>query len=259
MKKIQMLGAHSIISTIQENAQEHGGVEDQMVGLLERSQKFNIGEYNSLPNISSDNILDLLPIRLPYKITYIEGIACDNRGKFKASILCDELSETIEIFEFFREGKQWLILPVWYVVNKKMEEKTRIFKINDGVSVKEKEIPILHRRGNSCAGFLFQFLSILNCNNIITKKNNVSEKINQKRITKNKHPFFSYYTLHVKPKLRYGKNNGKKNDRNSPRIHLRRGHIRRLPTSKTTWVQACIVGNQKNGIIMKDYVIHANG
>ena len=40
----------------------------------------------------------------------------------------------------------------------------------------------------------------------------------------------------------------------SPRQHLRRGHIRRLPTKKV-WVNSAIIGNSKNGIIQKDYAV----
>ena len=36
------------------------------------------------------------------------------------------------------------------------------------------------------------------------------------------------------------------------RQHLRRGHIRRLK-SGNVWVQSCVVGSDKNGIITKSY------
>lgn len=43
-------------------------------------------------------------------------------------------------------------------------------------------------------------------------------------------------------------------DHRSPREHLRRGHIRRLP-SGNVWVQACIVNAGVGGKIHKDYVL----
>lgn len=43
-------------------------------------------------------------------------------------------------------------------------------------------------------------------------------------------------------------------NRSGPRVHLRRGHIRRLKT-KNTWVNACIVGNKSLGVVIKDYEV----
>jgi hypothetical protein len=40
----------------------------------------------------------------------------------------------------------------------------------------------------------------------------------------------------------------------SPRVHLRRGHIRRLP-GKNIWVNATIVGNSDLGVVIKDYSV----
>lgn len=44
--------------------------------------------------------------------------------------------------------------------------------------------------------------------------------------------------------------------RSSPRAHLRRGHIRRLP-SGNIWINACAVGSLKNGFVHKDYAVTA--
>jgi hypothetical protein len=39
----------------------------------------------------------------------------------------------------------------------------------------------------------------------------------------------------------------------SPRFHVRRGHIRRLPNGRLTWVKHCTVGDAALGRIVKDY------
>ncbi len=41
----------------------------------------------------------------------------------------------------------------------------------------------------------------------------------------------------------------------SPRFHVRRGHVRRLPDGRTTWVRQCTVGDAALGKIEKDYRI----
>jgi hypothetical protein len=39
----------------------------------------------------------------------------------------------------------------------------------------------------------------------------------------------------------------------SPRLHLRRGHIRHCYTGQYVWVRPTTVGNKRLGIIFKDY------
>ena len=42
----------------------------------------------------------------------------------------------------------------------------------------------------------------------------------------------------------------------SPRVHLRRGHIRKIADGRTVWVQACVVGS-KHGMVLKDYKLRS--
>jgi hypothetical protein len=47
-------------------------------------------------------------------------------------------------------------------------------------------------------------------------------------------------------------------NRQPPRAHLRRGHIRRLPTGNI-WINACTVGELQNGFLHKDYGVKGQG
>ena len=78
-----------------------------------------------------------------------------------------------------------------------------------------------------------------------------SELKNERRAKAGKAPLFE--TKFMVLKATEPKNNaksGKKSDRNSPRQHLRRGHIRRTGSVKI-WVNSCLVG--KRGFITKQY------
>jgi hypothetical protein len=97
-----------------------------------------------------------------------------------------------------------------------------------------------------------QMCSVLNCSNVETKTVSPSKKLNKKRAQKGKQPLFEYKILEVTPQSAKIPHMG--GSHASPRIHLRRGHIRRLP-EKQVWVQPCVVGEKKNGVIMKDYKI----
>ncbi len=45
----------------------------------------------------------------------------------------------------------------------------------------------------------------------------------------------------------------------SPRMHVRRGHIRRLETGKMTWVRPCVVGDPGRGAVSHSYVVQGAG
>lgn len=64
---------------------------------------------------------------------------------------------------------------------------------------------------------------------------------------------FTYHILEVP-------NGGSKSSRQggthaSPRLHVRRAHIRKLPTGALTFVRQCFVGDKSRGIVVKDYQV----
>ena len=79
--------------------------------------------------------------------------------------------------------------------------------------------------------------------------------INRRRITKGKKPLIEFKLITVDDK--------KKEMRSiphgthaSPRQHWRRGHWRTAPKSgKKVWVEPCLVGDEANGKVIKDYAI----
>ena len=122
----------------------------------------------------------------------------------------------------------------------------------------DKDAPELNRTDKTWvpSRVFHNMCKLLNCKNIETRTEAPSAKLNKKRERNGKIPFFEYKTLHIKP----GKTNASGSgaiisDRNSPRVHIRRGHIRTLPSGETTWVQACVVGDGSKGFIQKDYRI----
>jgi hypothetical protein len=106
---------------------------------------------------------------------------------------------------------------------------------------------------------LLCFLHALSCTNVLARESQDQkdlDKINRKRLQKGKRPFFTYKILEiVVPIERSSKQepSGDEKKRNPPRMHLRRGHIRRLPSGKRLWINACVVGNRSKGLIKKDY------
>ena len=103
-------------------------------------------------------------------------------------------------------------------------------------------------------GMMVQACSVLNCANVTTGIIDPPIALNKKRAAKGKKPLFSYHVL----QLVVGKGDKSESaggNHASPRMHLRRGHLRRLET-KTVWVRPAMINIGSNsGSVAKDYSI----
>ena len=105
---------------------------------------------------------------------------------------------------------------------------------------------------------LLCFVAALQCSNVI-EVNTLPQPIAAPSVgtkSKKKLPIFSYKELVIdtKSKVVQQVEAGEISTQNTKRIHLRRGHIRRL-TNKTIWVNPCVVGDKSKGVIEKDYKV----
>ncbi|MBR8282509.1 hypothetical protein [Burkholderia vietnamiensis] len=97
-----------------------------------------------------------------------------------------------------------------------------------------------------------QACAVLNCANVGTVDVHPKPAMNARRLATRRPPFFTYKVLQVaaaKP-ASGGKGTG---SHAAPRMHLRRGHIRRLE-NRVTWVRPAVVNpGSERGIVAKDY------
>jgi hypothetical protein len=83
-----------------------------------------------------------------------------------------------------------------------------------------------------------------------------SAALNKKRARTGKPPLYEYKVLDIvsdlmaSPRQTLGRPHG---EHASPRMHKRRGHLRRLGTDRVTWVRDTVVGKPGRGEIRKDY------
>ncbi|MCG7985052.1 MAG: hypothetical protein JAY90_20160 [Candidatus Thiodiazotropha lotti] len=98
-------------------------------------------------------------------------------------------------------------------------------------------------------------ISVINCSNVKIIESPEKKLINKKRKAKGKLPLFTYKTLHIDIGWQEENRGETKCAHASPRVHLRRGHIRKLASGKTIWVQPCVVGDKTKGIVNKDYSV----
>jgi len=102
----------------------------------------------------------------------------------------------------------------------------------------------------------FEFIEAISCTNVEASIHQPASPKNAQRIKSHKLPIYETKVLTIKA----GKEslssvgNGVKGSHQSPRQHLRRGHIRRLEKGNI-WVNSCVVGSKENGVIDKQYKV----
>lgn len=103
---------------------------------------------------------------------------------------------------------------------------------------------------------ILNLLCILSCSNsrIEDSPEKPSRLKSDMRKSKKKLPFFEFKILTIDSDKPQQNSSGGTGSHASPRVHLRRGHIRKLPT-KNVWVNACVVGDKAKGVIQKDYLV----
>lgn len=76
---------------------------------------------------------------------------------------------------------------------------------------------------------------------------------NRRKIEQGKLPSYDWTTVYIEPVK--PRSEGKGGTHASPRLHDRRGHLRRLRSGKNVWVKACKVGDPTKGAVFHDYKI----
>lgn len=227
---------------------------DLYVKKIKECVMFDGGDVDDLPPFSPA-LCKREFIKLPFPKIMIEMSGYDTIEQTTRCImwaLCEQHGDSIEIEFFLLFDKNTIVLTghgswLFFYHDKDIIVE---FTLADfpGMTKLTKSVRIM-------TGRVIQFLSALNCSNTFLQNNSPSEKIQKKRVRNGKLPFFEYKTLHIKINDVKNKNSSGVGTHASPRVHLRRGYIRKLPSGETTWVQACVVGDRSKGFIQKDYKI----
>lgn len=78
---------------------------------------------------------------------------------------------------------------------------------------------------------------------------------NRRKIAQGKQPTYAWRTVIIEPKQ--ARSTGLGGTHASPRLHDRRGHLRRLRSGKNVWVKPCKVGKAELGTVFHDYEVRA--
>ena len=130
--------------------------------------------------------------------------------------------------------------------------ETGVFSIETGAILSRDDREVSDDDFMQVCFTVLEFMAVLQCRNVKDVTVGAPVKLNKKRVLRGKQPFFSYHTLVINDNTSGHIDTSSSGTHASPRVHLRRGHIRVLATH-TIWVNACVVGNKSIGMVHKDY------
>jgi len=261
------------------------GFIEYLLDLFNQCQCFHLGDATAIYNSHRINVRELerkwpdgyykwgedFNRKLPYPVTWWDyWLQEDQELFFRGSLVEERKNEnSIRIFSFAQEKIWFTFFPFTEIdiasggMKLRTIQKNQIFKRTQIKNEELLEVPEIFSVRN--ASVIEQALKILNCKNITTIRINPNKRLNRKRKGNNKLPLFSYYELVVKGK---GKFTGKSIEGDGHnRVHLCRGHFKTYTPEKPLlgkavgmyWWQPHIRGQNRNGVVMKDYEIKPGG
>lgn len=104
---------------------------------------------------------------------------------------------------------------------------------------------------------IIELTMALSCANVSLATDTPSKLLQKQRKAKKKPSLFDYHVLVINGQEIGANDSGPTGTHASPRTHLRRGHLRRLPhREERIWINDTIV-NPGNGFVQKDYAVHS--
>lgn len=252
----------------EENAKQH---YNRIAEKIRRAVKFQLPDNGIVLDIKfNSNFIEsyspYIPIiKLPYDLVVLEFNSPDTWTESGSSksipciLVCEQFEDRIE-FESVscldympKMNKNFWLMTTDKPSRLEGQWDSLVFKV-DGVNTRgtDKAWDDYMRLSElESVHVIFRFLSALCCSNTAIEDAEAPDlKLNASRAKKGKTPFFTYKMLTIKAQ---GNNeDGEGRTHSSPRVHLRRGHIRKLK-DKTVWINACVVGNKQKGMVSKTY------
>jgi hypothetical protein len=249
--------------------------------VLRSSTTFFIGEYSHYYQITKNvdlttNELAHLPCdpilfevyNDHYKVAVTEAVKEGVEVQFysKKAILCYSLDKDIKVlvgFYYIPEKSVWYMMPT--IAMPSISSSTVHFgNVSDNlvVDLKHNQKELMIALQDSIA-----MTQLINARNIVTKTVVPPAALNKKRVKHHHEPYDKYYILEIANGIVRNKNQGEVPWGYRPpterALHLCRGHFKTYTEDAklfgrytgTFWWQPSIRGNEKNGVVRKDYAV----
>lgn len=212
-------------------------------GKIASAVHFDFGDIEALPMAAPEEAFEARP---PFPLVVAQFSTPSAPDQTHIIALFEESADE----EWFMIGAKMRGSEKWAVLS-----PTRVTRNADGSS----RLSAIGREENMeerkrCYAYVKNAFAVLSCSNVATVDHAAPAALNKKRQRKGNAPILGHKTLVVMVGDRTPGKAGAAGSHASPRVHLRRGHIRRLGDGRKVWVQSCVVGS-KHGMLTKDYEV----
>jgi hypothetical protein len=135
-----------------------------------------------------------------------------------------------------------------------------VYAVDGGVvrfGAMEENETMTEEEGRFILGWLTIWYSSLSLGSDTYSPSVVKSFTNKRKIAQGKVPTYDWRTVKLAPSKPRVVTESQGGTHASPRLHDRRGHLRRLRSGKNVWVKACKVGDASKGVVFKDYEVVA--
>lgn len=245
--------AHELIANKQ--ADNPGLIRDMIASI-----KFDLGELGDVLSMAHMSTLTCIALPAPicmFQVTHDEDVHMFMAWENDEEILMHRFGKIVD------NGRRWAMSFAQLNYNKD-RKAVRVTDSKTGrhlipkqiIEIYDKETPMSVGEFEWTAVHLYAVLSaieVFSCSNVTTEEHSPSAESQRTARAMGKGPYFSWRTIVIK-------NNGGRSDgastgvHASPRLHFRRGHIRKLQ-DKLIWVRHCMVGDKSKGFAGHDYEV----
>lgn len=200
---------------------------------------------------------DLHAIRLPFPIVTISFAD----GARRTLVVAQEQQATgqttivVSVATDIGDGQGWGFFPCTAQPEQRNDDGSVGWQCFDAIGSRLDRTP-MHEVMMAAGRSVLELVEALSCNNVAAEVvERIDPAVNARRRRQGKLPLYETRVLVVKVGDVAHAIGAPMGDRNGPREHLRRGHVRRLPDGRKTWVQCCVVGSRALGVVRKTYAV----
>lgn len=238
-----------------------GRANDMVAGAIDElrfAPKFSLGGSKDLPSVChlDDEEINSGPIRLPFDLMAIETTSNEDDGDYECVFLYKRASASeVQIYAFMRKPGEgdWNVVASWCLIEVGQGGTHHQRIVSEEYVENDQQRAAVYVAAKAAKVVLQALNALIECNNVVVETVPAPKPQAGQKLGKRKRELlqFEYRILTIKGRRSYEKHG--EASHSSPRLHLRRGHIRKLPTGKTTWVRNCAVGSGKRGMVQHDY------
>jgi hypothetical protein len=219
------------------------------------AQHFAIPDGGKIFDSDLKGLVGLEP-RLPYPEITIEF--CDQKDKLFIFAYEIEVNGKFEIRAMGAcdLGDGWEFIPFIAASSGEVKENGRFFaSIRDAKGWRNDAEYEEIAASSFILRSVYELCEALSCTNVSHEPiEKINPAVNARRVRDGKLPLYETHRLVINAGKQSSISGVSGSSHASPRQHLRRGHIRRLP-SGNIWVNSCVVGSAELGVVKKEYAI----